>query len=110
MIFGFLSNLFSCNGADKVDLPALVSNGALVIDVRTPGEFASGAIDGAINIPYDQIAGRIGGVEPDTNRVIIVYCRSGARSDAARKSLEKVGYKHVINAGGFSKVRKILNK
>lgn len=110
MIFRLLTNLFSCNGADKIDLPALVSNGALVIDVRTPGEFASGAIEGAINIPYDQIAGRIGGVEPDTNRVIIVYCRSGARSDAAMKSLEQIGYTQVVNAGGFSKFWEILHK
>ena len=108
MIFGFLADLFSCGAAGQADLPALVKNGALVIDVRTPGEFAAGVVDGAINIPYDEIAAKIGGVEPDKNRIIIVYCRSGARSDAAKKSLEQIGYTQVINAGSFSKVRKIL--
>ncbi len=51
MIFGLLANLFSCGAAQKADLPALVQNGALVIDVRTPGEFSGGAVKGTINIP-----------------------------------------------------------
>jgi phage shock protein E len=110
MIFGFLANLFSCGAAEKVDLPALVQGGALVIDVRTPGKFSGGAIKGAINIPYDAIDGKVGGVESDKDRPIIVYCLSGARSGAAKKSLERAGYTKVVNAGGFSKVRKILGQ
>jgi len=110
MAFGFLANLFSCGAAQKDDILALVQGGALVIDVRTPGEFSGGAIKGAINIPYDVIAGKIGNIETDKNRAIIVYCHSGARSGAAKKSLERIGYTQVINAGGFSKVRKILGQ
>lgn len=110
MIFGFLANLFSCGAADKIDIPALVQSGALIIDVRTAGEFSGGHIEGAVNIPYDVIAGKIGTIETNRNRAIIVYCLSGARSGAARKSLEKIGYTQVINAGRFSKVRKILGQ
>ena len=105
MIFGFLANLFSCGAAEKVDLPSLVKDGALVIDVRTPGEFSGGAVKGAINIPYDEIVRKIGNVEPDKSRTIIVYCQSGSRSGAAKKSLERIGYTQVVNGGGFSKVR-----
>jgi exodeoxyribonuclease V alpha subunit len=110
MIFGFLANLFSCGAAEKVDIPALVQSGALVIDVRTPAEFSGGAIQGAVNIPHDEIAARIGQVEADKSRPIIVYCRSGARSAVAKKSLEQAGYTQVVNGGGFSKVQKLLGQ
>ncbi len=110
MIFGFLANLFSCGAADKTNIPVLVQSGALIIDVRTAGEFSGGTIQGAVNIPYDEIAARIGKVEADKSRSIIVYCRSGARSAAAKKSLEQAGYTQVINGGGFSAMRKLLGQ
>jgi phage shock protein E len=110
MIFGLLANLFSCGAAPKADLPALVKSGALVVDVRTPREFSGGAVKGAVNIPYEVISGKIGSVETDKNRAIILYCLSGARSGAAKKSLERIGYTNVINAGRFSKVRKLLGQ
>jgi len=110
MIFGLLANLFSCGAAGKADIRALVQSGALVIDVRTPGEFSGGAIKGAVNIPHDVIDREIGKVETNKNRAIIVYCRSGSRSGAAKKSLEQIGYTQVVNAGAFSKVRKILGQ
>jgi len=110
MVFGFLANLFLCGAAEKIDLPALIQSGALVIDVRTPGEFSGGAIKGALNIPYDEIIQKIGNLETDKSRTIIVYCHSGARSRAAKKSLERIGYTQVVNAGAFSKVRILLKK
>jgi rhodanese-related sulfurtransferase len=81
-------------------------NGAkwnLIIDVRTPEEFASGHIDGAINIPYDQIEAKLPGlkkVEKEDN--ILVYCRSGRRSETAKETLNKLGYKNVQNGGGMA--------
>lgn len=110
MIFGFLTHLFSGGKAQKADIPAWVQSGALVIDVRTPGEFSSGAINGAVNIPYDVITAKIGRIESDKNRAIILYCHSGARAFVAKKSLERAGYTQVINAGRFSKVRKLLGQ
>ncbi len=80
-------------------------NGAkwpLVIDVRTPEEFSSGHIDGAINIPYDQIDAKLPALnktKKDEN--ILVYCRSGRRSEAAKQTLLKLGYKNVQNGGGM---------
>ena len=74
----------------------------VVIDVRTPEEFASEHINGAINIPYDQIEARrsaLDKVKKDEN--ILVYCRSGRRSEIARQSLQKLGFKNVQNGGGI---------
>ncbi len=79
----------------------------LLIDVRTPGEYASGHIPGAININHTDIAARIeeafaqNGVENTKDAEIVVYCRSGSRSGYARGVLESMGYTNVTNFGGI---------
>lgn len=96
--------------ASLLCLPALagewVFNGvktSLVIDVRTPAEFAAGHVDGAINIPYEQIAGKIRAVPgASEDRPILLYCRSGRRSAIAREALEKIGYRRVLDGGGMA--------
>ena len=80
------------------------------IDVRTPAEFAGGAIDGALNIPHDQIAQRIRAAVPDPETPIRLYCKSGGRSGLAKKTLESMGYTRVTNAGGFEALREELSK
>lgn len=83
------------------DLKQLVKAGAKLVDVRSPGEYAGGHIDGAINIPLDQVARRLADFGPK-DQPIIVYCRSGARSGQAQKSLENAGFKEVYNLGSIS--------
>jgi len=74
----------------------------LVIDVRTPGEFRSGAFPDAINIPLDELmAGKID-LGVDTEHEIIVYCASGARSAYAQQVLQRHGFSNVTNGGGIS--------
>jgi phage shock protein E len=70
-----------------------------LVDVRTPAEFESGAIPGAINIPHTEI----GAAPPTEDRSarIIVYCRSGSRSGSAKSTLEQLGYTNVNNFGGI---------
>jgi len=81
----------------------------LIVDVREPGEFAQGHINGAINVPRGVLEFRAdpnypGGIPSlyDKSAVIILYCRSGARSALAAQSLTILGYKAVVSmAGGF---------
>ena len=108
---GILANLLFGGGADKdVDIPALIKSDARVIDVRSAGEFSGGHIEGAINIPYDTIADAIKQHETDHAKAIIVYCHSGARSAAAKKTLNSAGYSNVINAGSLHRMRKLLEE
>lgn len=77
---------------------AMVKAGALLVDVRTTGEFSSGSLPGALNIPVQDLAKRM--TELDKTKEIVVFCASGARSNTAKKMLEKAGSKTVFNMGG----------
>jgi len=79
------------------------SENPVVIDVRTPEEYAGGYIHDAINIDYLSPSFRDYIETFDKNKLYIVYCRTGGRSSAARDIMEEAGFKHVINmTGGFS--------
>ena len=80
--------------------------GALVVDVRTPEEFAARHFPGAVNIPFDQIGGRTGELGA-LDRPIVVYCRSGRRSGIAKRTLEKAGFTNVTNGGGLEQMLRL---
>ena len=77
---------------------SLVKDGAKLVDVRTPAEYGGGHIEGAINIPLDQLAGRMTELG-DKAEPIIVYCRSGGRSGKAKQQLQAAGFEEVYNLG-----------
>lgn len=78
-----------------------VSNNTLhlLIDVRTTEEFASGYINGAVNIPIDSIANRLSEIPKD--QPVVLYCRSGNRSAQAARILENAGYTNIYDLGGI---------
>ncbi|MDO5145655.1 MAG: rhodanese-like domain-containing protein [Eubacteriales bacterium] len=73
----------------------------LIVDVRRTDEFAKGHIPGAINIPNETIKADKLKKLPDLHQVIYVYCRSGRRSKEAAEKLTSIGYRHIIECGGF---------
>lgn len=77
---------------------AMIKDGAMFIDVRTPGEFSRKALPGAVNIPISELSKHIGEFTPGAS--IVVYCAVGSRSGAAKRMLEKKGFK-VFNMGGI---------
>lgn len=79
----------------------LVAAGATLLDVRTPEEFAEGHLDGAINIPVDQLASRVAELGPH-ERAVVVYCRSGRRSASASQTLRDAGFTDVHDLGAMS--------
>jgi rhodanese-related sulfurtransferase len=76
---------------DAATARRLVAAGVTVVDVRTPEEFASGHVPGAVNIPHDQMAARHGEIGPPATPVLL-YCRSGRRSGIAAGTLAEQGF------------------
>jgi phage shock protein E len=76
-----------------------IKDGAVVVDVRSPGEFADGAYPGAVNIPVQELGHRAGELPKD--RPVVLYCASGARSAFAARLLRSNGWRDVMNAGGL---------
>lgn len=104
--------LYGCadgeSGREDPSLPQ--GDKVLVIDVRTTKEYDSGHIDGALHIPYEIIGDKITDLSKDKGRDIVLYCQSGRRSGIAQKTLQDMGYKRVVNAGGIADYRRKLGQ
>lgn len=98
---GFFSALLG--NKNKEQLSDAIKNGAFLVDVRTPAEFAAGSVKGAVNIPLDKITGQLSAFK--NKKAIVVFCRSGSRSGMAKSILEQNGVSQVINGGTWEAVR-----
>jgi phage shock protein E len=100
-IFPVLVLALACSAAPsdvmEISQDDLLSDpsGVFLLDVRTPNEFAAGHIPNAVNIPYDQLAGRLTEIEEFRDESVVVYCESGVRAGKATS---------VISGAGFSKI------
>ncbi|WP_338812356.1 rhodanese-like domain-containing protein [Bernardetia sp. Wsw4-3y2] len=94
-----LKNLFS--SSTPTDYKALLKEGAIIIDVRSKGEYTGGHIQNSKNIPLDTLANQLGQFK-DKNQIIITCCASGMRSGSAKSLLQSKGYTNVYNGGGWS--------
>lgn len=80
---------------------ALVDEGAILLDVRSPEEFAASHVKGAKNIPVQVLAQRFHELGEDKQAPIVVHCHSGGRSRAAARMLHQLGYRNVVDIGGM---------
>ena len=103
---GIFNTIFGGNNNEK--LVTLVKEGAFLVDVRSPDEFAEGTVKGSTNIPLDQIAVNLDKFKGKEN--IVVFCRSGNRSGQAKSILEQNGFVTVTNGGTWQDVNTILKK
>ena len=76
----------------------LVKKGAIIVDVREPGEYSRGHIKGAVNIPLSQLRQRIEEIPKD--KPVYLHCRTGQRSYNAARALQNLGYTNVYNVAG----------
>ena len=97
--------LVSCGQGD-VDENIVIDNNSKVIDVRTEKEYQAGHLKNAINIPHTMIKEKIEDYVKDKDERIALYCHSGRRSGIAQNILKEMGYKNVINAGAYEKLKK----
>ena len=77
-------------------------NDYIILDVRTPEEFAEKHIPDAINIPNETIGTEVIPELPDKEQLILVYCRSGNRSKQASEKLVRLGYTNIVEFGGIN--------
>jgi len=92
----------SVEESDTTTVKETNQNSPIFVDVRTPGEYKTGAHPNAINIPVDELAKRISELGNNFSRDITVYCASGARSAYAENMLNQLGFTNVKNGGGIT--------
>lgn len=103
---GFFSALFG--NTDNSQLTEVIKDGAFLVDVRTPVEFADGSVKGAVNVPLDTVSSQLAKFKDKKN--IVVFCRSGNRSGQVKSILEQNGFQNVINGGTWQNVNKVVNQ
>ena len=87
-----------------------LQQGALVLDVRTTGEYRSGHLPKAINIPLGELEASVLRQVKDKNQVLLLHCFSGGRSGMAKRKLKSMGYQNVFNLGSYGRAQKIVNE
>ncbi len=100
-MFDTLKTMFGASNVDA-EAHARIARGAVVVDVRSPAEYASGHFGSAKNIPLDAISTRAR--ELSKTKPVVLYCRSGARSASAKRLLETLGFTDVYDAGGMHRL------
>ena len=101
-MFESLRKMFS---TVKTDYAQLISEGAVILDVRSHGEYVSGHIEGSVNIPVNKLSENLNKLK-SKNKPIITCCASGMRSASAKGLLESKGYTKVINGGSWQSLEK----
>jgi phage shock protein E len=99
----FLEKIFG----KKVNLQEVISNGAVIVDVRTKSEYQSGHIRNSINIPVDNLPQNL--KKLNKSKAIITCCASGSRSASARRILKSNGFEQVYNGGAWYSLRKYMS-
>jgi rhodanese-related sulfurtransferase len=87
----------------KADYKALMQNGAVIVDVRTKGEYQGGHIKGSINIPLQNLNSNLSRLKKD--KPVITCCASGMRSASAKSILKSNGFTEVYNGGGWTSLQ-----
>lgn len=97
-MFGFIKKLFG----PGVDIAKIISEGAIVLDVRTAGEYQSGHVKGSKNIPLDKVASKVDMIQK-WGKPVVTCCASGMRSGSAASILKQKGVE-VYNGGSWRSV------
>jgi phage shock protein E len=108
-MFKFFKKIFvkKDNTSDK-DLRKIITNGAFLVDLRTPSEFDLAHIKGSINIPLWKLSFHYNKFK--NHKHVVVCCFSGNRSNFAKEILEKKGFTNIINGGAWEEINAIMNR
>lgn len=98
--FVFAADVAGINANALLDRAKKADESFIILDVRTPEEFAQGHVPGAINISHDKLADRIGELMGAKNKEVILYCRTGRRSGLAADLLKAKGFDKLLHLEG----------
>lgn len=90
---------------DSIQLTEAIKRNAIILDVRSKGEYAGGHVSGSINIPLQQLQSNVDKL--NKNKPIIACCASGARSASATSMLKGMGFTEVYNGGSWHSVQQL---
>ena len=90
------------------DARANLKKGALVIDVRSAGEFVAGHLPHAVNLPVNEIEANWSRRIKDKDRVLLLHCQSGLRSGEAKRKFLALGCPNVFNMGSYARAARIV--
>ena len=97
-------NLVRKDAQDQGTIWSAINNASAIIDVRSSEEYSAGHLEGAINIPHDQISRHLSELSQWKESSVVVYCKSGRRAGIAQTVLQENGFMNVTNAGGYSDI------
>lgn len=100
-MFDFIKKML---GGNSEEIKELVNNGAVIIDVRSPGEFSGGHAKNAVNIPLDTLGNNIAKIKK-YKKPVVLCCASGMRSSRAKGVLINKGVENVHDAGSWGNLR-----
>ena len=86
-----------------------LKKGALVIDVRSEAEYGEQHLPGTINIPLDRLEAKIGRHATNKETLLLLHCRSGARSGSGTSTLKQMGYRNTLNLGSYGRAASLLD-
>jgi phage shock protein E len=102
--------IYSRSGLISIkDAKAYLKKGALVIDVRSAGEFVAHHLPVAVNLPVNEIETSWSRRIKDKNQVLLLHCQSGLRSGEAKKKLIALGCPNTFNMGSYARAERIVS-
>ena len=106
----FLAPSLATHAADDMAEIRRGLDSPVIVDVRSEREYASGAIEGALNHPLQGLPGTLLDMGVELDEEVIVYCRSGRRSAQAKTLLKKAGFQLVFDAGSMTQLEQALEQ
>ena len=106
----FLTSSLSAQAANDIAEIQQGLGSPIIVDVRSEGEYASGAIDGALNYPLKDLPGTLLDMGVELDEEVIVYCRSGRRSAQAKTLLKEAGFQLVFDGGPMTQLERALEQ
>jgi len=108
VIANFLIKTFVLRDLTVEQAREMIRKGAIIVDVRTEGEYSNAHIKESVHIPLNELKEKIENITADKEKNILLHCRSGSRSFTAKRMLKRLGYVNAFNIGSFARAKKIV--